>query len=804
MRSDLPPSRSHASRRTVLAGLAGAGAAAVLGPLTPAPAVAADDPFESLLARAETLITGGDIDPDDPDFATALRTLDSSAGGLWSTLDRSADRTVLWPDFAPVTDPDMFAQCYTALRTLAVAWATPGTSLTGSQDVADALLAALRFLRERAYDPARAETGNWYQWEIGSPRALLDTCVLLRARLTPDDLAAHLAAVDHFVPNPDRRTNSPTLSETGANRADKSVIVALSGLLSRDADRLVLARDGLSDVRDAGKDSLFQYVAAGDGFYQDGSFVQHDVFAYTGSYGSVLLNSASYLLALLGDSDWQITDRAVSVLYDAVERTFAPFVLDGLMMDPVRGRAISREYSQDFNAGADAVSGILLLAERAPADRAATWRALVKGWISRGQDHPFPRSATIPAIVRAKALTADRGLVPTGPAAAHTVMADMDRVVHRRPTWSFALALSSRRIARYEAGNGENLHGWYTGDGMAYLYTDGDRGQFADGFWPTVNSYRLPGTTVDTRPRADLQSSGTSGDLPANAVAGGAVLAGRYGAAAMELAAEGSTLRARKAWFCLDDAVVALGTGITASDGRRIETVLENRRLPSGASHRLLVDGVPQPERDGWQRDFDHVRWAHLEGVGGYVLPSGAALRALREERTGTWHDLDVGGTTYGSTTPVTNRYATLWFDHGVSPAGATYAYVLLPGADAARTAAWSLARPVRVLSNLPALQAIEDRTAGLLSAHFWSAGEVAGLACDGPGSVLVRRRGTRVSVAVADSGRSAESLAITLPFPVGDVLRADDTVTVTTGRRPVLHVRVGGSRGHTHSAELT
>lgn len=117
--------------------------------------------------------------------------------------------------------------------------------------------------------------------------------------------------------------------------------MALRGLLGRDAAKLVSARDALSDVHGSGRNSLFRYTSSGDGFYEDGSFVQHDVVAYTGSYGIVLLGGTAYLLALLAGSEWAVTDPEMSVMYDAVERTFAPVVFDGLMMDSVRGRAVS-------------------------------------------------------------------------------------------------------------------------------------------------------------------------------------------------------------------------------------------------------------------------------------------------------------------------------------------------------------------------------------------------------------------------------------------------------------------------------
>ncbi|MFB7079741.1 polysaccharide lyase 8 family protein [Streptomyces sp. NPDC056308] len=761
--------------------------------------------FGTLLQRAETLLTGGGFDPSDTDFTAALAALDSTAEGLWNTLDRSAGRTALWSDLAPLTDPGNFGQSYTRLRTVATAWATAGTSLAGSAEVADALVAALRFTYDTAYNPAKRETGNWWFWEIGAPRALMDCSVLLRERLPAVDLADYLAVVDRFCPDADRRTNSPTLAETGANRTDKAVVVALRGLLGQDAGKLVSARDALSDVRDSGRNSLFRYTSSGDGFYEDGSFVQHDVVAYTGSYGIVLLNGTAYLLALLAGSEWAVSDPHVSVMYEAVERTFAPVVFDGLMMDSVRGRAISRERAGDHRDGATALSAILLLASGAPAAYAGRWRALVKGWLTRNRTTPFAALASLPQLALAKAVLNDRTVEAEARTTGHFVFADMDRVVHRRPGWACALSLSSKRISAYEAGNGENLHGWYTGDGMTYLYDGDDLGQFNDGFWPTVDPYRLPGTTVDTRQRSDLGTgAGTSTYRPANAVAGGAVLDGRYGAAAMEvIGAQGTTLRAKKSWFLLDNAVIALGTGITASDGRTVETIVENRNLGTDGRHGLLVDGVRQPVDQGWTRDFERARWAHVEGVGGYVFPEGTALRALREQRTGTWRAINTGADTGGSTDPVTRRYLTLWVDHGLSPADARYAYVLLPGASAAATSVWSHSRPVRTVANDATAQAVEVRRAGLTAVNFWGAGTAAGITASGPASVLVQRRGGRVSVAVADPGRTLTTLSVELPFRVRSVVEADDTVSLVPGRRPVLTVAVGGSRGHTHRAEL-
>ncbi|MRC57016.1 hypothetical protein GH877_30690, partial [Bacillus thuringiensis] len=71
------------------------------------------------------------------------------------------------------------------------------------------------------------------------------------------------------------------------------------------------------------------------------------------------------------------------------------------------------------------------------------------------------------------------------------------------------ISMYSNRISSFEAGNKENKRGWHIWDGMVYLYNEDDV-QFGKSYWPTVDPYRLPGTTVDTVPLKDEISSFTT------------------------------------------------------------------------------------------------------------------------------------------------------------------------------------------------------------------------------------------------------------------------------------------------------
>ncbi|NUO97909.1 MAG: polysaccharide lyase 8 family protein [Nonomuraea sp.] len=728
--------------------------------------------FDALRATATSLLTGGVIDPSDPVCARPLGRLSERAGSL---LDAKTPGG-LWPDLPPEGRPGNVTGCYQRLRMIATAWATPGTAQHADEAVLAEVVAALDLLHERHYNERLAETGNWWFWEIGTPAELSRLCVLLGDRLGAERLAAYLGAVDRFCPDADRRANHPEASESGANRADKAAIVAWRGVAGRSAAKLAQARDGLSDVRGGGRHSVFGYVESGDGFHRDGSFIQHGDVAYTGSYGLSLLIATAEAMALLTGSPWEVADPGRRVVFEAVERSFAPFVHDGLLMDTVRGRAATRQRFSDAVAGHALIDAVLLLASGAPEPYQSRFRGLAKGWIERCSARPYLEHADLPATRRAADVLGDPA-VPAAPGpVGHFVFPAMDRVVHRRPGWSFAIGMSSERVAGYEAINGENPHGWYTGDGMTYLYT-GDLGQFGRDFWPTVNPYRLPGTTVDTRPREDLTMVAR---CPANAWAGGAVLAGRYGAASMEVIGDGVPMRARKSWFCLDSAVVALGSGISGASGHRVETVMENRATEAEP---FLADG-----------------WAHLEGAGGYVF-EGAPL-SLAETRTGRWRDINAGDDTGGAREPVSRRYVTLWFDHGIDPQDAAYAYVLLPGASRERTRDFHLRRPIRVLANTPEVQAVMAE--GLLAATFWTAGTAGGVTADAPCVALVLRRGPRLDVAVADPSRTVDLVTLTLGQAAHGVLEADDTVTVTPGEHPTVTVKLGGSGGVSHTAALS
>ncbi|MGW2833814.1 polysaccharide lyase 8 family protein [Streptomyces sp. NPDC001286] len=756
-------------------------AAALLATTAPPARAGAPDPYETLRLRWLDIALGTGYDPTAEPYASRLARTGELARAFRAAM--APTPTSLWPGY-PYDPPAGITQSYSRLWTMTQAYVQQGTGSTGDPDLLADVLRGLDHLSTTVYNPSTTRYGNWWEWQIGSPRLLMDITAALYDHLGDARRQAACAAVDHFVP--DTMLTDYSGTSTGANRVDLCRSVALRGILGRADAKIALARDALSPV--------FPYVTHGDGLYADGSFVQHTWVAYSGTYGQVMLDGLGRLFTLLAGSPWEVTDPNRQIVLDAVEHAYAPLIHDGLVMDSVNGRAMSRGYLKaddlhvmrgDHFHGQNLIAAIALLAGGASAAESARWSSYVKGWIERDTVAPILTAPQFEVADLARLHAVADSPVPAAPEpVGHRLFPAMDRAVHRRPAFTASISMCSDRITYYECGNGENPRGWHTGAGMLSWWAAGrPADQYTDWYWPTVDFYRLPGTTVSTLRLPDRAGGEWGAPKPDVRWVGGTT-DGEYAAVGQHLKGLGSTLQARKSWFCLADAVICLGAGIDCADGVPVETVVDNRNLGEGGTQEFV-------------RGRD---WAHLEGHGGWVVPHGD-LRTLREDRTGAWSDINATSTGERAT----RRWQTLWLDHGTDPEDASYLYLLMPGASRRAVAARAADRHwLTLLANDATRQAVHVRSLGVTAANFWQPGTAGPLTSSAPAGVLLRRHGRTATLCVSEPTRTGEPLEITWHRPVRGVVRADDSVRVlSTGRRATLRITPGVSCA-THRCELT
>ncbi|MEK3890063.1 polysaccharide lyase family 8 super-sandwich domain-containing protein [Bacillus sp. FSL K6-3431] len=744
-------------------------------------------------------LTGNDLyDPEDADVAAYISNLNeritnSDNTGRWDTLNKSLDRDFLWDFLQSKTDSSQISHAFGIIRDMAMAYSIKGSKLYHHEELRDDIIGALEWMYDNRYNERKKEYGNWWDWEIGTPQILNNIVVLMYDDLTSLQIANYMGTIDQFVPDPTKRVANSGVTETGANLLDKALVVTLRGVIGKSGAKINQGSDSIGDE--------FRYVDQGDGVYKDGSLVQHSVIAYTGSYGSVWVNRAADMLYLLRESPWAVTDPNVNNVYNWVTDSFESLIYKGAMMDMVRGRAISRENERDRQSGKGTILSLLRLAEAAPPEKELLIKQMVKEWIEEDSviDN-YAEGLPIYEMNLVKSLINDSSIKPRGELIKNQVFAGMDRVVHLRQEFGFGISMFSNRISAFSYGNGENKKGWHTGTGMTYLYND-DLTHYSNDFWPTVDSERLPGTTTD-------RSKGTLQDWRAyhnpKTWVGGSSMDGIYGAAGIDFSLEkstGSTLQGKKSWFMFDNEVVAIGSGITSTDNRQVETIIENRQLNDSGDDQLMINGKIKSDQLGWSETVDEVKWAHLEGKVsssdiGYFFPGNSEISGLRESRTGSWNDINNGG----SKTPVTRNYLSLAVDHGLNPEAGAYSYILLPNKNAEATERYSLNPDVTILSDTSDLHAVKEDTLGITAANFWNAGTVDIITSDNPASVMVREENGEVAVAVSDPTQRQKKVTIELDKAELSLVSQDDTVDVLqTSPTLKLEINVASSIGKTH-----
>ena len=692
--------------------------------------------------------------PMDAGIRQSIHAVNQQAQELLATVQLSDHG--LWPDL--VLDKTTSAgqqrlgrdlySTYQRLFTLARAYRMPGGELAGDPKLQKLLVDSLTLLNQNYYHKGAAEWGNWWHWQVGIAKETGNLMVVLYDALPTALVQDYIAASRYFVPRPTHfsegagapYSSTPTMfKSTGGNRTDNAQVVLIRGILDQNPQEISAGVAALSPV--------LPFVAKGDGFYPDGSFIQHKDLPYSGTYGQVMVEGLGLLLGLVANSPWQATDANLQKIYPLLLDAFAPLMVNGQMMDMVNGRAVSRVSGQNHRVGHAMLNAMLLYVEGAPEPYKTQLKSFIKGQLEQDQSGEFFRQPKFLSTHQlARAILDDPSVIARKMSSAHHQFADMDRVVHHRPGWSVAIAMHSERVGNYECMNGENLKGWYSADGMTYLY-NGQQDHYRN-FWPVVDPYRLPGTTVLDEKREpcsgqlSAQRNGRQGKM---AWVGGSQLGDR-GIAGMDFTNWNNQLQAKKSWFMLDDMVISLGAGIRNNSDAPALTTMANRRESDGVQVRLNGRSLSSGDQFKGQLQQLHIHDKRSGADIGYALLRPAQAEVARLCRQGDWSEV---GADSGA---VAGCFTTAVLPHDDS---SDYAFATIPGADQQQLADFIRQPSIKVVANSDQVQAIEHAESGLLAVNFWGKGQAGMVTAHDPMSIMVESSGDQLEVALADPTRS-------------------------------------------------
>ncbi|KAK6511994.1 hypothetical protein TWF481_000891 [Arthrobotrys musiformis] len=755
--------------------------------------------FKTLRQRWKATVTGKRMKVNSDDVYYALSKLSGTAEQYIANMQPS--RLHIWEDLSPIHLSVNFRKSYERLRTIAQSYSIPGSIHYHDLNVQETVIQSLDFIGSEIYNASvvQAKGENWWNFRIGAPLALVDIAILLYDDLTPRRRHDIGATIVKNIGSIGQRALK------GANRADICLALIGAGVITNEEAEVSRGRWCLSDQEFDGENSVFQLVESGEGLYEGGSYISHEIFPYSGGYGVQHYYSLSKAVNILSKSLYQINSTELRVTFTAVNSTFCPVMWRGMMMAHIRGRDIARKSEPDAFWGNLFLQSLLYFADTdiVPRKQRRFFKSLAR---SIWEAAPLPDLYGL-NITQAFGMqeVLGKGIPPAAPPLGTFATPMSDRIMHHRPDWAAALAMSSSRIGRYEALNHENLKPWYQGDGFLYVYTEKDPLHFSNDYWPTMDPYHTPGVTNGQNPQ----------DPPAYKFtahrdwAGGLDWRGTHGLAGLDALSTDKGSSAKKSWFFLLNSIVALGAGCAGLSGTEVHTTYESRNLPISGSN-FSINGEYQEMSTGWIKPWEETRgqvdWAYLDSFGGYVFLDKEPVSFKHETRKGKWTDINQYPDYLGFNDLISREYLTIYRNHGIDPRDGRYAYALLPSASPDETRDFATIPPVNITHNTPKLQAIQFNNT--VMANFWSGGTIGHLTAVTPCSITWGYSGVEdkyLTISVSDPSQKATRVVLFFDDPdIGGVVEKDDAIRLRWGRAGetgsvTITVNVEGTHGKTH-----
>jgi chondroitin AC lyase len=224
--------------------------------------------------------------------------------------------------------------------------------------------------------------------------------------------------------------------------------------------------------------------------------------------------------------------------------------------------------------------------------------------------------------------------------------------------------MSSERVIGCEAGNGDNLKGYYLADGATYILVRGD--EYKDIF-PIWNWKKIPGITTYQNDES-LIVLGWDGYRNGSDFTGG-LSSGQLGITATHLVRD--SLHAKKAWFFIDDIMVCLGTDIHSSKISDVSTILNQCYLNGPV---IYFDDREKSVIKNTRVTSENIKWVYHDSVG-YLFLQPANVKLSTKTQQGDWHEV----ASLYEPEIVSGEVFTLECDHGNSPDNGSYAYAIAP-----------------------------------------------------------------------------------------------------------------------------
>ena len=376
-----------------------------------------------------------------------------------------------------------------------------------------------------------------------------------------------------------------------------------------------------------------------------------------------------------------------------ISEGYLPFLYEGAFFDLVRGRGVERN-PKGLNTGTSVISSFLFVTKYLKDEKNLKFLKSYLKYIYEKEPTFYNNSLIIGSLGILEEIILDESIKTDNIENNFAkVFSRMDKAVAQINGIGFGISLSSTRTGKYESINQENKKGWYQGDGMTYIYLSPQ--DYASLYWPDINYYRLPGTTISNAPREAkvVEGSKTLGkyDFVGGTYMNTNMVVAMKFASEMPLCGFSSTLEGNKAYFVFDDIFIFIGNSINCSDNYEIETIIENKKL----NGKFYFGDKEIIEKTGRVTS----NYIYIENYGGIYIPNYSNVK-------------------YN----VTNKeFLEIYIEHGKKIQGGNYKYYILPKIN--KNDFGKYIHNIQIISENNKVTDVKNKQNNIIKYVFWEKG---------------------------------------------------------------------------------
>ena len=587
----------------------------------------------------------------------------------------------------------VMTKIYSNIRSMAIGYASEGGELYKNEELLEDIIYAFDYMHENYYNRREENifsSDNWWDWEIGTPEKLLEALVCISEDISQKLIDKYLEPINRYVPLP---------SMTMSNRINVAYSSIFSGVLQKDYKRIAISIENFREC--------FETVEKLDGFYDDGSFIQHNYISYLGEYGVEMMTPLTIISYSLDESVFKLDKYMKKNQYNWIINSFLPSMYNGGIMDLVRGRSIVRDIRGD-QSGKMITNAMCLMIDYLEDEEDINYlKTILKNFYELNKRY-LMYSATPSALIKLEEFENDKNIPAKKIDDFSKIFSRIDKAISQVNNVAIGISMSSSRSGKYESINGENQKGWYTGDGMTYIYLNVN--DYGSNYWKNINNYRLQGTTVTKAKREEKNLSGINTLTKYDFVGGvysnlNMVVGMQFGSESPGIGFQ-STLTGNKAYFTFQENLICLGNNISSEDNYEVETIIENRNLTGKLyfGEKEINDKVGNV----------NSKYIYIEKYGGIYLPEYKKVK-------------------YNLTS---NNFLEIYINHGKQIKNETYEYMIFPNMDKKNFD--ENVNNIKIISNTNIVTAVKNKKLDVSEYVFWQKGEIDHIIVDNPCILII------------------------------------------------------------------